>query len=84
DPSAIRRIYNINGSFAPTNTKADDIDREIVGPPEHWVEVLTHLALDLGFSTFVLGSEPDQETLRTFIEDVAPAVKERVAARRRE
>ena len=61
-----------------------DIDREIVGPPEHWVEVLTHLALDVGFSTFVLGSEPDGETLRAFIEEVAPAVRERVAARRRE
>lgn len=82
DPSAIRRIYNIGGSFAPTVTKADDIDREIVGPPEHWVEVLSHLATDIGFGTFVLWSPPDQETLRTFIEDVAPAVKERVAERR--
>ena len=83
DPAAIRRIYNIGGTFAPTNTKADDIDREIVGPPEHWVEVLTHLALDLGFSTFVLSSSPDQATLRTFIEEVAPDVKDRVTAARR-
>lgn len=82
NPSAIRRIYNIGGSFAPTNTKADDIDREITGPPEHWVEVLTHFALDLGFSTFVLWSQPDDATLRTFIEEVAPAVRERVAAAR--
>ncbi len=79
DPSAIRRIYNIGGTFAPTVTKANDIDREIVGPPEHWVEVLTHLAADIGFGTFVLTSSTDQETLRTFIEDVGPAVKERVA-----
>ncbi len=84
EPTAIRRIYNVTGTFAPTNTKADDIDREIVGPPEHWVEVLTHFALDLGFSTFVLGAEPDQRTLQTFIGEVAPAVKDRVAARRRE
>lgn len=83
EPSAIRRIYNIGGSFAPTNTKADDFDREIVGPPGHWVEVLTHFALDLGFSTFVLAAEPDQATLRMFIEDVAPAVRDRVAAARR-
>jgi alkanesulfonate monooxygenase SsuD/methylene tetrahydromethanopterin reductase-like flavin-dependent oxidoreductase (luciferase family) len=83
DPSAIRRIYNITGTLAPTNTKADDIDREIVGPPGHWVEVLTHLAVDIGFGTFVLSSSPDQDTLRTFIEEVAPAVRERVAERRR-
>ena len=83
DPAAIRRIYNIGGTFAPTNTKADDIDREIVGPPEHWVEVLTHYALDLGFSTFVLAAEPDQRTLQTFIDEVAPAVRDRVAAARK-
>lgn len=83
DPSAIRRVYNVGGTFAPTNTKADDIDREIAGPPEHWVDVLTHLALDLGFGTFILSSPPDETTLRTFIEEVAPAVRERVAASRR-
>ncbi|MBA3378711.1 MAG: LLM class flavin-dependent oxidoreductase [Chloroflexia bacterium] len=83
EPSAIRRIYNVTGTFAPTNTKADDIDREIVGPPEHWVEVLTHFALDFGFSTFVLGADPDQRTLQTFIDEVAPAVKQRVAGARR-
>ena len=82
EPAAIRRIYNIGGSFAPTNTKADDIDREIVGPPEHWIEVLTHLALDHGFATFVLAAEPDGATLRTFIEEVAPALKDRVTAAR--
>ncbi len=82
EPAAIRRIYNIGGSFAPGNTKADDIDREIVGPPEHWVEVLTHFALDLGFATFVLAAEPNQATLRTFIEEVAPALKDRVAVAR--
>ena len=83
EPSEIRRIYNVTGTFAPTNTKADDIDREIVGPPEHWVEVLTHFALDLGFSTFVLGADPDQRTIQTFIDEVAPAVKQRVAVARR-
>jgi alkanesulfonate monooxygenase SsuD/methylene tetrahydromethanopterin reductase-like flavin-dependent oxidoreductase (luciferase family) len=82
DPAAIRRVYNISGTFAPTNTKADDIDHEIVGPPEHWVEVLTHYVLDIGFSTFVLWGRPDEATLRTYIEEVTPAVRERVAAAR--
>ena len=27
-------------------------DQQIVGPRDHWVNVLTHLATDLGFSTF--------------------------------
>jgi hypothetical protein len=44
--------------------------------------VLTHLALDVGFSTFVLATPPDAHTLTTFIEDVAPQVRERVAERR--
>lgn len=33
---------------------AREMDRSILGPPEHWAEVLTRLALDLGFGTFVL------------------------------
>jgi alkanesulfonate monooxygenase SsuD/methylene tetrahydromethanopterin reductase-like flavin-dependent oxidoreductase (luciferase family) len=44
--------------------------------------VLTHLSLDLGFSTFNLVADPDRDTLRTFIEDVAPHVRERVAKER--
>jgi alkanesulfonate monooxygenase SsuD/methylene tetrahydromethanopterin reductase-like flavin-dependent oxidoreductase (luciferase family) len=83
DPSEIRRIYNIQGAFTSTAPgPAADTDQGIVGPAERWVEVLTHLALDLGFGTFVLATEPDPETLTTFIEDVAPNVRERVAERR--
>jgi hypothetical protein len=43
---------------------------------------LTHLAVDHGFSTFVLWGVPTAPRLRMFIEEIAPAVKERVAARR--
>jgi alkanesulfonate monooxygenase SsuD/methylene tetrahydromethanopterin reductase-like flavin-dependent oxidoreductase (luciferase family) len=85
DPAEIRRIYNVPGKFTATApTPARDTDEAIVGPPDHWAEVLTHLALDLGFGTFVLIAEPDPETLRTFIEDVAPQVRERVVAARAE
>ena len=45
-------------------------------------DVLTHLAVDLGFGTFVLATPPDPDTLTTFIEDVAPKVRERVAQQR--
>jgi alkanesulfonate monooxygenase SsuD/methylene tetrahydromethanopterin reductase-like flavin-dependent oxidoreductase (luciferase family) len=83
DPAAIRRIYNTPGTFTPsTGTPASDTDRSITGPPERWAEVLAHLALDLGFATFILLSPPDPAMLRRFIEDVAPAVRERVAAAR--
>jgi alkanesulfonate monooxygenase SsuD/methylene tetrahydromethanopterin reductase-like flavin-dependent oxidoreductase (luciferase family) len=84
DPREIRRIYNIPGAFTATSQgPATDSDQTIVGPPEHWAETLTHFALDLGFSTFVLATPPDPATLSTFIEDVAPRVRERVAERRR-
>jgi alkanesulfonate monooxygenase SsuD/methylene tetrahydromethanopterin reductase-like flavin-dependent oxidoreductase (luciferase family) len=80
DPREIRRIYATPGAFtAAAPAPASDSDREIVGPPERWVDVYTHLALEMGFSTFLLIAGPDAGTLRTFIEDVAPRVRERVA-----
>ena len=83
DPRAIRRIYNVQGAFASTTPgPAADTDQAVLGPPEHWVEVLTHLAVDIGFATFVLATPPDPDTLATFVEDVAPQVRERVAERR--
>jgi alkanesulfonate monooxygenase SsuD/methylene tetrahydromethanopterin reductase-like flavin-dependent oxidoreductase (luciferase family) len=83
DPGEIRRIYNMSGAFtAIAPAPATDSDETIVGPPEHWAAVLTHFALDLGFSTFLLIAPPDPEMLRTFIEGVAPQVRERVATAR--
>jgi hypothetical protein len=58
---------------------SSDEDQQIVGPRDHWVEVLTHLAVDLGFSTFILWGVPAAPRLRMFIEEIVPAVKERVA-----
>lgn len=80
DPAAIRRIYNIAGDVSPAmEAGASDDDAQIVGPPGHWIDVLTHLAVDHGFSSFVLWGEPDASRLRIFVEEIAPAVKERVA-----
>ncbi len=80
DPSAIRRIYNIGGDVAPVvEAGSSDDDQQIIGPRDHWVNVLTHLAVDHGFSTFVLWGVPTAPRLRMFIEEIAPAVKERVA-----
>jgi hypothetical protein len=83
DPAAIRRIYNIGGDVAPiVEAGTSGGDTQIAGPRHHWITVLTHLAVDHGFSTFVLWGVPTAPRLRTFIEEVAPAVKERVVKAR--
>jgi alkanesulfonate monooxygenase SsuD/methylene tetrahydromethanopterin reductase-like flavin-dependent oxidoreductase (luciferase family) len=83
NPAEIRRIYLIPGALARSApAPARDDDQAIVGPPEHWAEVLTHFATDLGVGTFVLAAPPDPQTLTSFIEDVAPQVRERVAEQR--
>jgi alkanesulfonate monooxygenase SsuD/methylene tetrahydromethanopterin reductase-like flavin-dependent oxidoreductase (luciferase family) len=80
DPSAIRRVYNVGGDVAPvTEAGGSDEDSQIVGPREHWIEVLTHLAVDHGFSTFILWGVPTAPRLRMFIDEIAPEVKQRVA-----
>jgi alkanesulfonate monooxygenase SsuD/methylene tetrahydromethanopterin reductase-like flavin-dependent oxidoreductase (luciferase family) len=80
EPSAIRRIYNIGGDVSPVVEAGDnDNDSQIVGPRDHWVKVLTHLVVVHGFSTFVLWGVPAAPRLRMFIEEIAPAVRERVA-----
>jgi alkanesulfonate monooxygenase SsuD/methylene tetrahydromethanopterin reductase-like flavin-dependent oxidoreductase (luciferase family) len=83
DPGDIRRIYNCIGGFADeAKSGMGDGDTKITGPVDHWVEVLTHQATDYGFSTFLLIGPPNPEKLRTFINEVAPRVEERVAEQR--
>jgi alkanesulfonate monooxygenase SsuD/methylene tetrahydromethanopterin reductase-like flavin-dependent oxidoreductase (luciferase family) len=82
NPADIRRIYNIQGAFTRQRTQALDPDGDITGPPEHWADVLTHFALDVGFDTFVLAADNDERTVTTFITEVAPSVRERVAEAR--
>jgi hypothetical protein len=83
DPRAIRRIALVPGAFAAAApAPATDSDQAIVGPPEHWADVLTDLALDLGFGSFNLVGPPDAGTPKIFIDEVAPDVQERVGAGR--
>jgi alkanesulfonate monooxygenase SsuD/methylene tetrahydromethanopterin reductase-like flavin-dependent oxidoreductase (luciferase family) len=83
DPAAIKRIYIVSGEFTSEEPgPGSDSDPTIIGPPDHWVEVLTHFAVDLGLSSLILAAPPDPDTLRIYIEQVAPAVRERVAAAR--
>ena len=79
DPAHLQRTRRVH-RHSPASAR--DTDQTIVGPPDHWAEVLSHLALDLGFGTFALIAPPDPDPLRTFIEEVAPQVRERVVAAR--
>ena len=70
-PGAIRRLYNVAGSF-----NAPDGDF-LQGPPKVWAEQLAELALTEGISAFILtGDEPAD--LELFAQEVAPAVRELV------
>lgn len=75
DPAQVRRLYNINGSF--TGSGAGFLD----GPSTTWVEQLAELTLTQGMSTYVLGSDSPDD-IRRFAAEVAPGVRELVAAER--
>jgi alkanesulfonate monooxygenase SsuD/methylene tetrahydromethanopterin reductase-like flavin-dependent oxidoreductase (luciferase family) len=71
DPSAIRRIANVNGLI--TDGEVTDF---LDGPVDHWVETLSGLVRDYGFDGFVLW--PKQDTLaqiERFGGEVVPAVR---------
>ena len=74
-PTAIRRLYNIAGSF---NTPDGDF---LHGPPKVWAEELAGLALTEGISAFILTGDAPAE-LELFAQEVAPAVRELVERER--
>ncbi|GAB2830379.1 LLM class flavin-dependent oxidoreductase [Actinoallomurus bryophytorum] len=75
-PAAVRRGYNIEGNFSGTGAGF------LQGPPAVWVEQLTELALVHGISAFILYRVSSADVIKEFAEDVAPAVRETVAAER--
>jgi len=75
DPAQIRRLLNINGTI--TDTTAGPLQ----GPVQHWVDTLSGWALQDGIGTFILGSD-DPQLIQTFAAEIAPAVREAVAAER--
>ncbi len=78
EPAAIRRAYNVGGRFGATARGFLD------GPVGLWVEQLTELALEHGFSAFILAPGRDVAgDLHRFAEEVAPGVREAVEAARR-
>lgn len=74
-PSDVRRLLNINGRFTAVGRGP------LHGPAEQWAEQLADLALENRISAFILGSD-DPDALRRFAGEVAPAVRELVAAER--
>lgn len=75
DPAAVRRLYNVNGAFTARGAGF------LQGPAAQWAEELAELALSQGMSAYILGSD-DPDDLRRFAAEVAPAVRELVAAER--
>ncbi|MFJ6169298.1 LLM class flavin-dependent oxidoreductase [Micromonospora orduensis] len=74
-PRDVRRLLNISGTFSPVGRG------QLNGPAEQWARELADLALGDGVGTFILASD-DPDDLRRFAGEVAPAVRELVAAER--
>ena len=76
DPRSIRRLLNLGGAFTQS---AEALLR---GPPARWAEDLASMALEHGISGFILAAD-DAATIQRYAAEVAPAVRELVAAARR-
>lgn len=75
-PAAVRRLLNImNVALSPANSGF------LNGPASQWVEQLSEYVLEHGFSAFFIGGD-DPELIRTFGEEIAPAVREQVSKAR--
>lgn len=90
DPAAITTRYNLLGRITENGPAAGRFD----GPPEHWVEALTELAVDASVDTFLIhfvDQRADTEfqdvteqhdtahQYRLFAEQVIPAVRAAVS-----
>jgi alkanesulfonate monooxygenase SsuD/methylene tetrahydromethanopterin reductase-like flavin-dependent oxidoreductase (luciferase family) len=76
DPKTVRRLINIHGTFG-------DRAELLRGSTADWGEQLADLALAFGMSTFILATD-DPDQARRYAEEVAPRVRELVAAERGE
>ena len=73
EPDDIRRLLNVEGRFSPVESGF------LNGPASLWVEQLADLATVDGISAFILSTD-DAETLRRFAAEVAPELRDRLAA----
>jgi alkanesulfonate monooxygenase SsuD/methylene tetrahydromethanopterin reductase-like flavin-dependent oxidoreductase (luciferase family) len=76
-PAEIRRAYNLSGNIGAEGGGL------LEGPASQWVETLTRLALEFGMDTFIYWPSGDRERqVELFASEIAPAVREAVAAER--
>jgi hypothetical protein len=75
NPAEIRRLLNIGGTFATSRGGL------LSGPPQQWVEELTTIALEHGFSTYILATD-DPTAMQIFAQEVVPALRDAVLAER--
>ncbi len=73
-PLDIRRLYNVSGRFGSSSGT-------LQGLPRQWAEQLAALTLDEGMATYILATD-DPDDVRRFGEEVAPLVRDLVAAER--
>jgi alkanesulfonate monooxygenase SsuD/methylene tetrahydromethanopterin reductase-like flavin-dependent oxidoreductase (luciferase family)/hemerythrin-like domain-containing protein len=73
-PEEIRRLFNVNGGFGRGSGF-------LQGTPQDWAQQLTELTLATGMSAYILAASSGDD-IRRFAEEVAPAVREQVAAAR--
>lgn len=77
-PADIRRAYNVMG-FVTGGSATGTFE----GPVEHWVDVLTTLAVEDGMDTFLYWPSRDAiQQYELFGREVVPGVRERVEQRR--
>lgn len=77
DPAEIRRALNVSGKIGGPG------DGPLEGPVQKWVDEIARLVLELGFDTFVFWPSDDHvRQIELFAGEVAPAVREAVAAER--
>jgi Luciferase-like monooxygenase len=67
DPTAVRRLYNVGGSFGTGGGF-------LRGPARDWAEQLAELTLKDGMSAYILASD-DADDIRRFAGEVAPAAR---------
>jgi alkanesulfonate monooxygenase SsuD/methylene tetrahydromethanopterin reductase-like flavin-dependent oxidoreductase (luciferase family) len=73
-PSDVRRLYNVNGVFGRGGGL-------LQGTPADWAEQLAELTLGEGMSAYILAGD-DPDVIARFGAEVAPQVRELVAAER--
>ncbi|QBR92954.1 LLM class flavin-dependent oxidoreductase [Nocardioides euryhalodurans] len=73
-PASVKRVYNVFGQFGTGSGF-------LRGRPQEWAEQLAELTLEVGMSSYVLGTD-DPDDVRRWAAEVAPATRELVDAER--